>query len=707
MTNHDRPRASFDLGKRLDSRGAFRMPDEHLATHMAVLGTTGSGKSRLLWQLLREHRRNRRGFCLIDPGDLADDFLADCAREVIETGSKNILKKIHVLELSPFCCARYDPFRFHYPKAVHPELLEAARRSWQHTKVQSVAEIFQRKQGQSDFEGMPRLQRNLTNVLTCVATLVEGRRLSVADALVILDLGHPLHDRAFGRLLSAGALPREVAADFETIHAFTRVQDLRTETESTLNRLRSLLGPLMAQTLSGTGREPALDLYRIVQRGDYLIVKVARTPFASQDQNRGLAGLVIHDLVETMLVTPRELRKPFTLIIDEAGQQATSPDVADAMEVSRKYGLGWVLAGINLQSFRRKDFDMAPALLSLCNTVVCFRQKWPEDTEVLARVLFGGNLDFTPLVNEVERRGPYEWHAVTETSDGTNEVVNWSNSNAEGSSESSSKTHTKSKSRQDSWSDGTTEQVGGGSTRTSGESAGQTASGSNSQSPLIVDGEVKKMLALTGSQHGESRTTQSSTSQARSHSEAESHSRGGSTGRTEGDANGTTKGTSKTRSRSDGGAEGRSHTVSHKLVPLATVVLETVKTGSLERSVSDQFEQFRQTIQTLRQRQAAVLSPDGPAAFRIETGEVRDPFVSADAQAKAVEWVKRELMATHPLPVRSRHGPHAGGEPRAGVRRGVGRGRGARDPRRGRSYRRRGRVRQLKIFLLTNAERSS
>ena len=98
-----------------------------------------------------------------------------------------------------------------------------------------------------------------------------------------------------------------------------------------------------------------------------------------------------------MQVTPRELRKPFTLIVDEAGQQATSLDVADAMEVSRKYGLGWVLAGINLQSFRRKDFDMVPALLSLCNTVVCFRQKWPEDTEVLARVLFGGNLDFTPL----------------------------------------------------------------------------------------------------------------------------------------------------------------------------------------------------------------------------------------------------------------------------------------------------------------------
>src|SRR6266568_9188630 len=84
----------------------LRLSPSELATHMAVLGTTGSGKSRLLWKLLREHRRNRRGFCLIDPGDLADDFLADCAREVIETGNKSILKKVHLLELNPFCCTR-------------------------------------------------------------------------------------------------------------------------------------------------------------------------------------------------------------------------------------------------------------------------------------------------------------------------------------------------------------------------------------------------------------------------------------------------------------------------------------------------------------------------------------------------------------------------------------------------------------------------
>lgn len=648
MTSNNRPRSVFNLGNRQDDQGTFRVPEEHLATHMVALGTTGSGKSRFLWNALREHRRHRRGFCLIDPGDLADDFLADCAREVMDTGNKNILKKIHTLELSPFCCTRYDAFRFHYPKPIHPELLEAARRSWMHTKVQSMAEVFQRKQGQTDFEGMPRLQRNLTNVLTCVATLVGGRRLSVADALMILDIGHPLHPQAYPRLISSGALPREVIADFETIHAFTRVQDLRTETESTLNRLRSLLGPLMSQTLSATGSEPALDLYKIVQRGDYLIVKVARTPFASQDQNRGLAGLVIHDLIETMQVTPRELRKSFSLIIDEAGQIATAPDVGEALEVSRKHGLAWILAGINLQSFRRKDFDMAPTLLSICNTVVCFRQKWPEDTEVLARVVFGGNIDFTPLRNDVERHDGYDWIPVRETSDGENVVVNWSTTDGEGNSLSETNTDSESKTNQTNWSKGMSSQAGRTSTKTNGQAVGDALSGTIGQSPLIVNGQVKEILSLASAQKGSSRTAQSSASDGETSTHGTTASEGGSAATTVGKSRGKMKGKTTTHSESDGGAVGETHNVSNKLIPLARIVREVVKTGSLEMSVSDQFERFRQIIQVLPQRRAVVLSPESSRAFEVETPQVRDPFVSANAQAKAVAWMKRELMALHP-----------------------------------------------------------
>ena len=58
---------------------------------------------------------------------------------------------------------------------------------------------------------------------------------------------------------------------------------------------------------------------------------------------------------------------------------------------------------------------MRSKVLSQCN-LVCFNQTWPEDTEVLSRVVFSGLLDFAPLIQEVERDGGYVWQDVTETS---------------------------------------------------------------------------------------------------------------------------------------------------------------------------------------------------------------------------------------------------------------------------------------------------
>ena len=52
-------------------------PEEVFATHMAVYGGTGMGKSKFLENVMRFLLLNRSGFCLIDPhGDLSEDILA-------------------------------------------------------------------------------------------------------------------------------------------------------------------------------------------------------------------------------------------------------------------------------------------------------------------------------------------------------------------------------------------------------------------------------------------------------------------------------------------------------------------------------------------------------------------------------------------------------------------------------------------------------
>src|SRR4051794_33431738 len=94
----------------------FHLTERQLGTHVAMVGPTGSGKSRLMWQMMRQHRGQRRGFAVIDPGDLTNDFLADCAAEILLEGNYALLKRLFLIRLSPFRMARYDPW-----KCVLPE----------------------------------------------------------------------------------------------------------------------------------------------------------------------------------------------------------------------------------------------------------------------------------------------------------------------------------------------------------------------------------------------------------------------------------------------------------------------------------------------------------------------------------------------------------------------------------------------------------
>ena len=185
-----------------------------------------------------------RGFTLIDPnGDLAEDLLAFAAYRKAR-GDDTLWRKIHYVEPSYEMVFGYDPFTFRPAHPIPPEHGEAAYRAWLHTKVDRVAEVLQRKQNQSGFEGMPRLQRVLTDVLLAVGTAVDerGRHLPLADALVLLDPEHPRHGDVLERV--APHLDREIVSEFR------RWQDMRpdrrlTETESTINRLRSFLSPVV------------------------------------------------------------------------------------------------------------------------------------------------------------------------------------------------------------------------------------------------------------------------------------------------------------------------------------------------------------------------------------------------------------------------------------------------------------------------------
>lgn len=627
---------SFALGSVTGTGEPFVLTREALATHMAVLGSTGAGKSRFLNLFLRYQVAARSGFCLIDPhGDLCEDVLAYCARRVVETGQKSLLPRLHYLEPSYEMAFGYDPFRFTPPKAIHPELRESAYRAWLHAKADAVSEIIQLKQGSADFEGMPRLQRVLRDVLIAVGTAVDdkGSHLPLADALVLLDVDHRHHHDVFNRV--APRLDRDVLSDFNRLHQYRRVEDRMRETESTINRLRSLLSPIVKEIFRETTN--TIDLFDIVQKGHILLVNLRKTPYFSHDQKIALGTLLRREIVTTLEITPREMRKPFSLVMDEAGE-FIGEDLQRDLGAVRKYGLSIVLAAQDLSSFRKKDIDMAPKVLSQCGTIVCFQQKWPDDLEILARVLGYGNLDFTPLVHEVERHDGYDWHDVTEYSYSATHQRNWSSSESKSKSRTRSQQQSHSTSTQETWSDGQSSQSSDSSVRSEGQTSGTSASRSYDEFGH----------PMPNTRAGKSESESSSKTTGRSSSAGQTSSRGGSEGESDSESEGHAEMKGTSRGTSQGGSEGNGTTESHKRVPLARIVRETQETGSLQHAVNDQFEQMKAQIHALHQRRAVVKRAGERGAFVMETHEVKDPFISSEAQAKAVDWMKRELFQIHP-----------------------------------------------------------
>src|SRR5262250_2500914 len=83
----------------------LRLDSEARRTHMHVIGSSGSGKSKFLESLMRGDLKNRQGFCLIDPhGQLYEDVLAYCSHHVLE-------RDLILLNLSrPDTIVGFNPF---------------------------------------------------------------------------------------------------------------------------------------------------------------------------------------------------------------------------------------------------------------------------------------------------------------------------------------------------------------------------------------------------------------------------------------------------------------------------------------------------------------------------------------------------------------------------------------------------------------------
>jgi len=377
---------------------------------MLLLGGTGCGKSKFLELLCREMVDDYAGFCLIDPhGDLAEDVVAYTGMLALDRDHPFSPEWVHYIQPSFANVFGFDPFRYEEEDGITDQQREIAYRAWLEATVDRVAEVLLRKQGESSFEGMPRLERFLKDVLLAVGIAVDddGSHLPLGNALTLLDFGHKRQADVYR--LVAPHLPRHVTADFDRLNDLSPNRQAEM-TDSTINRLRSFLSPIVTAVFQD--HLHTIDFGQIIRNQEIVIVNLCETNYFSADQAKAIGGLIIHEiLAKTRAVRKRSQRVPYSLIIDEASE-FIGRDVQRALTGHRKFKLSVCLSAQQLSSFTTETLDLIPDILNCCKAKICFQQENPDDLEYLAKVFGYTNLDFTEHYQKTYAPDGFDWVIV-------------------------------------------------------------------------------------------------------------------------------------------------------------------------------------------------------------------------------------------------------------------------------------------------------
>lgn len=629
--------------------GAFHLSEAQLFHHSCVLGQTGSGKSKFLELLMRYLTvHGTGGFCLIDPhGDLSEDLLAFLRYRMVMKGDRELIKRFHYLEPSFEQVFHYDPFRFPDFSATPEHLQPAKIASWIETQAFALGEIVQRKQGKTDFEAMNRLQRVITAVLVAVGTPVvkrDGRRqhLPLSDVLVLLDPGHPRHGEVYDAVRPVlWETNEQVSRDLDRLRGLYEhnPRQYATETESTVNRLRSFLSPLVRSIFAR--QTDTIDFRSIIQNGDILLVNLRKTNTFSADQRSAIGGMFIHELLTTAENEEREHRKPFHLIIDEAAE-FIGGDIQQALGIMRKFKLSLCLAAQDLSSFKKGELDLRPKVLSQCGTKITFAQSWPEDLEALAVSLGLGNVSFEKYFQVTDRPDGYDFIPMREYSHNFTWNDSWSDTRSKSRGDSLSHTYAVSKSENANWSVGESDSESRGGGMSEGETA--VLNWANANAETLVKCVPHSSSATKSS--GISRGRQSQASASWSDQHGVTRQSGGGVGKSETRSVGESESRQSGRSHTDGGGSGTGMSFSDKLLVLARHREEIVETPNLVKSVMDQIWKMKQDIFRLTQGQCVAKVLGDTTAHVVKVHFVSEKWADdADKFAevrKAKELIRRQ-----------------------------------------------------------------
>lgn len=410
----------MDIGKNTKTgRNAF-IKESARSTHMQVIGSTGTGKSKFLEWMIRQDIKNNEGLCLLDPhGTLYDKIVNYIAKnQLVEHG----LRKVVLLDL------RDNEWSFGF----NPLRMSSSSTSF---LVDSMIEACSAVWGNEDTNKTPLLKRCLRGVFHVLAE----KGLSLNEAYHLIDSANPQIRQFLAHDIKDPIIHNEWA-NFNK--KATREFD---ETfMSTRNRLMEFLHSPIIRKIVGQN-EDTIDFKKLMDEGYIVLVNLSVRGGLSQANSQLLGALIINDLFINALGR-EEGAKPFYLYIDECADYITD-DIGRILDQCRKFGLHAILSHQTLAQLRQKGERIYQSVMANAKTKVIFGGLEFNEARELTQNIFIDCINFAEWKKGLTRPTVVGYDEVwfenysksrgSSTSNGHSSGSGWSESSGSGSGETS------------------------------------------------------------------------------------------------------------------------------------------------------------------------------------------------------------------------------------------------------------------------------
>jgi hypothetical protein len=364
------------LGQVAGTNRLLRFPRESRATHLYVCGSTGTGKSKFLENLIRQDiiawPKSKCGLLLLDPhGSLYDSLMRWLAWREIDR------------PIIPIDLRRDDWIVAYNVLRERPHSDPAVIVS---NFVQAMAYVW----GASDTKKTPLFARWASNVLW---TLYEKKKTLLEAEFLIEHL-----NKTERYALTQNLRTRSLAQAWAFANTLSP-KDFDLQISSTVNRLRTFLSTQLLRGMFGQPG-PSLDLGKAIDEGQIILVNLATENNRVSDEDSSLfATLLLSDLWtaarERGKGTDQRDVKPFYVYVDEF-QNFITPTIAKNLDQARGYGLHLTLANqfprqiLHVGAHGPEVYD---SVIANARSKVVFETRGEENLRPLALDLFMGTMN--------------------------------------------------------------------------------------------------------------------------------------------------------------------------------------------------------------------------------------------------------------------------------------------------------------------------